>query len=44
MQCFTKTHGIFVDPAVPLSLRIAHNDSQARALVLAEFKLVINDA
>ncbi|NGO66819.1 hypothetical protein G5C65_00260 [Streptomyces sp. SB3404] len=44
MQCFTKTHGIFVNPAVPLSLRVAHNDSRPRAMVLAEFKLVINDA
>ncbi|MFI9026290.1 hypothetical protein [Streptomyces sp. NPDC053560] len=44
MQCFTKSHGIFVDPAVPLALRVTHNDTVARNLVLAELKLVIYDA
>jgi hypothetical protein len=43
MQCFTKGHGIFVHPGVPLALRVAHNDSTARRLVLAEFKLVIHE-
>ncbi|MEV5929917.1 hypothetical protein ACPCSG_27040 [Streptomyces cellulosae] len=38
---FVKTHGIFVDPAVPLALRVTHNDSAPRLLTLAEFKLAI---
>jgi hypothetical protein len=42
MQCFTKSHGIFVSPGTPLALRVAHNDSQARDIVLAEFKLAIH--
>ncbi|MFZ3595025.1 hypothetical protein [Streptomyces sp. BH104] len=44
MQCFTKSHGVFVDPNVPLALRATHNDKVARAITLAEFKLVIYDA
>lgn len=44
MQCFVKSHGIFVYPDIPLALRVAHNDSQPRALVLAEFKLCIHPA
>ncbi|MCX5326267.1 hypothetical protein [Streptomyces sp. NBC_00120] len=43
-QCFTKSHGVFVDPSVPLALRVTHNDKVARNLTLAEFKLVIYDA
>lgn len=44
MQCFTKSHGIFVDPDVPLALRVYHNDDEPRRMVLAEFKLVIYPA
>lgn len=44
MQCFVKSHGIFVHPGVPLALRVAQNDSEPRALVLAEFKLCIHPA
>lgn len=44
MQCFAKEWSIFVHPGVPLALRVAHNDSQPRRLVLAEFKLVIQPA
>lgn len=42
MQCFTKQHQMFVHPGVPLAVLVAHNDSQARRLVLAEFKLAIH--
>ncbi|WP_371793816.1 hypothetical protein OIE91_11095 [Streptomyces albidoflavus] len=44
MQCFVKSHGIFVNPATPLALRVGHNDAQPRNLVLAEFKLAIHPA
>jgi hypothetical protein len=39
MQCFAKAWAIFVDPTVPLGLRVAHNASGPLNLVLAEFKL-----
>ncbi|MFD9903940.1 hypothetical protein [Streptomyces sp. NPDC059063] len=41
-QFWTKTHGIFVHPGVPLALRVAHNAPGPLALTLAEFKLVIH--
>ncbi|MEV6565853.1 hypothetical protein [Streptomyces kronopolitis] len=44
MQCFTKGHGIYVSPDVPIALRVTHNDSRSRAVTLAEFKLVIHPA
>ncbi len=44
MQCWTKSWGIFVDPSVPLAVRATHDDSVARKIVLAEFKLVIHEA
>ncbi|WP_433856643.1 hypothetical protein [Streptomyces kronopolitis] len=44
VQCFTKSHGVFVDPAVPLALRVTHNDKVPRNIALAELKLVIYDA
>lgn len=40
-QFFTKAWGIFVDPTVPLALRVYHNASSALNLTLAEFKLSI---
>jgi hypothetical protein len=42
MQCWHKSHEIFVHPGVPLALRISHNDSRPRRMVLAEFKLAIH--
>ncbi|MFF5339592.1 hypothetical protein ACFY4H_02610 [Streptomyces althioticus] len=44
MQCWTKSWGIFVNPSVPLAVRATHDDSVARKIVLAEFKLVIHEA
>lgn len=41
---YVKNHGIFVSPDVPIALRVTHNDTQARLLTLAEFKLVIHHA
>jgi hypothetical protein len=40
-QFFTKSWGIFVDPTVPLAMRVYHNASEALNLTLAEFKLSI---
>ncbi|MFE9773622.1 hypothetical protein ACFYOV_18525 [Streptomyces sp. NPDC005931] len=42
MQCFTKSHGLFTTVGMPLALLVSHNDSVARDLVLAEFKLAIH--
>ena len=39
---FEKSWGIFVNPTVPLALRVRHNCSQALALTLAEFKVAIH--
>jgi hypothetical protein len=39
MQCFAKAWAIFVSPAVPLGLRVAHNAPGSLHMVLAEFKL-----
>jgi hypothetical protein len=45
MQCWVKgSHGIFVRPDTPLAVRAAHDGSTPRAVVLAEFKLVIHEA
>jgi len=44
IQCYVKGHGLFVNPATPLALRVAHNDSVARNVILAEFKLAIHEA
>ncbi|MFM9594069.1 hypothetical protein ACKI16_24035 [Streptomyces scabiei] len=44
MQCLVKgSHGIFVRPDTPLAVRVAHDASKPRAVVLAEFKLVIHN-
>ncbi|MFD0208959.1 hypothetical protein ACFVH9_07465 [Streptomyces hirsutus] len=43
-QFYVKGHGIFVDPEVPVALRVTHNDVAPRLLTLAEFKLVIHHA
>ncbi|MFI6198958.1 hypothetical protein ACIBCS_27740 [Streptomyces phaeochromogenes] len=42
IQCFHKTHEIFVHPDVPLALLVAHDATSARKLTLAEFKLAIH--
>lgn len=39
---FTKHHEIFVDPGVPLAIRVGHNDAAARRITHAQFKLAIN--
>jgi hypothetical protein len=39
MQCFAKSWAIFVDPEVPLGLRVAHSAPGSLHVVLAEFKL-----
>ncbi|GAA2092985.1 hypothetical protein GCM10009801_59840 [Streptomyces albiaxialis] len=42
MQCFTKTHGIFVHPGTPLALLVGHTDSRSRRIVHAQFKLAVH--
>ena len=42
-NCFTKSHGIFVHPGVPLAVRVAQNSGGDVNLTLAEFKLLIFD-
>lgn len=41
MQCFTKGHWIKVSRFTPLSLMVSHNDTVARGLIMAQFKLTI---
>lgn len=41
-QYIEKSWGIFVNPDVPLALRVRHNCSDPLNLALAEFKLAIN--
>ena len=42
MQCFTKQHQMFVHPGVPLAFLVSHNDSVARKITHAQFKLAIH--
>jgi hypothetical protein len=42
IQCWHKTHEMFVSPDVPLALLVAHDATSARKLTLAEFKLAIH--
>lgn len=42
IQCFTKQHQLFVHPGVPLAFLVAHNDSVARKITHAQFKLAIH--
>ncbi len=42
MQFFTKTHGIFVKPGVPLGVMVRHSDKVPRKVTYAQFKLVIH--
>ncbi|MFE6305044.1 hypothetical protein [Nocardiopsis sp. NPDC057823] len=41
MQCFTKHHEIFVHPGTPVAFLAGHNDSVARKVVHAQFKLAV---
>ncbi|MGW7085008.1 hypothetical protein ACWGH2_16170 [Streptomyces sp. NPDC054871] len=41
-QFRAKSWGMFVDPGTPLALMVRHDASEARAVVLAEFKLAIH--
>lgn len=43
MQCFAKHHEIFANPDTPLAVRVSHNASSSRAVVLAQFKVAIHD-
>ncbi|RCV54660.1 hypothetical protein [Marinitenerispora sediminis] len=42
MQCFTKSHGIFVRPGTPLGLMVGHTATAAATVEYAQFKLVIH--
>ncbi|MBA2951986.1 hypothetical protein [Streptomyces himalayensis] len=42
LQCFHKSHEMFVHPGRPLALLVAHNDSRPRSITLAELKLAIH--
>lgn len=42
MQCWHKSHEMFVHPGTPLALMVAHDDSSPRRVTLAEFKLAIH--
>lgn len=41
IQCFTKHHEIVVHPDVPIALRVAHNATAAKNIILAELKVAI---
>ncbi|HEY9370448.1 hypothetical protein [Streptomyces sp.] len=43
-QFFHKSHELFVHPGTPIALLVAHNDSRARRITLAELKLAIHPA
>lgn len=42
MQCWTKHHELFVDPAVPVAVRVSHNASTPRKVTHAQFKVAIH--
>lgn len=42
IQCWHKTHEMFVHPDVPIALLVAQDAGVARKLTLAEFKLAIH--
>jgi hypothetical protein len=42
IQCWHKSHELFVRPDVPLALLVAHDASTSRRVTLAEFKLAIH--
>lgn len=42
IQCFHKTHEMFVRPDVPIALLVAQDAGTSRKLTLAEFKLAIH--
>lgn len=43
MQCFTKSHQIFVHPHTSLGLKVAHTGASSRRVVHAQFKVAIHD-
>lgn len=43
-QFFHKHHELFVHPGTPIALLVAHNDTRARRITLAELKLAIHPA
>jgi hypothetical protein len=42
IQCFAKSHGIFVNTETPLGLAVSHNHPGPRKIIYAQFKLIIN--
>lgn len=42
MQCFTKHHEIFVHPGTPVAMLVSHDDTVARRITHAQFKLAIH--
>lgn len=42
VQCFTKTHQMFVHPGTPVAFKVGHTSSRAERIYLAEFKLAIH--
>lgn len=44
VQCFTKTHQMFVHSDTPVAFKVGHNSSGAQTTYLAEFKLAIHVA
>ncbi|KPC59528.1 hypothetical protein ADL29_34370 [Streptomyces chattanoogensis] len=44
IQCFTKHHEIVVHPGAPIALRVGHNATTAKNIILAELKLAIFSA
>lgn len=41
MQCFTKQHWLKVDRRTPICLKVAHDDTVPRRLLMAQFKLTL---
>lgn len=44
VQCFTKTHQMFVHPETPIAFKVGHNSSSTQTTYLTEFKLAIHVA
>jgi len=42
IQCWHKTHEMFVSPGTPIALLAAHDASGSKRITLAEFKLAIH--
>lgn len=41
LQCFTKQHWLLVNRRTPICIRIAHDDTVPRRLVMVQFKMLI---